>query len=195
MPHYQHMKTYLYVFFLSLSLLAPRLAAADATAKPGPEHQKFAPWTGRWKFVVEVFDNPWERAGKETGIQESRTILGGLFQVNKVKTETADGPRESFEVVAYDSEKEHYQSSFFASDGFFNQASKGDNATATVQGDTWTWSWTEEKDGKRYQVRQVGSVSSDRKTSTWVTTYSEDGKTWKTRNEAKVKRVAKLRDE
>jgi len=190
------MKTCLSAILLALSLLAPRLTAAEGQpAKPGPEHQKLAAWTGKWKFEGEHFAGPLGLAGPEKGTMESHLILGGFFQVNKTKAVGPAGPVATFEVIAYDDEKGHYQSNFYVNDGHFNKSWKADNATCTVQGDTWTWSWLEEKDGKKYQVRQIGTVAPDRKTSSWVTTYSEDGQNWKKRNEFRAKKTGKLRDE
>jgi hypothetical protein len=58
---------------------------------------------------------------------------------------------------------------------YFNKGWKGDNATCTIQGDTWNWSWSEERDGKKYHCRQVGGFAADRKSAALEDFYSEDG--------------------
>lgn len=165
---------------------------AEAPKTPGPEHKKMEMATGKWKSEGVNFESPFGPAGKTTGTGESRMILGGFFLENRWQNVGPKGPSSSVEITAYDDEKSRYQSSFFTSDGQFDKAWNGQIATCTIQGDNWNWSWIEEKDGKKYQCREVDKFSDDRKSCTYEGSYSEDGQLWKRRYEVKSTKVGEV---
>lgn len=168
---------------------------ADAPKTPGPEHKKLEMGAGKWESEGENFESPFGPAGKTTGTGESRMILGGFFLEGRWQIIGPKGPSASVEIIAYDSEKSHYQSSFFYSGGEFDQAWKGETPTCTIQGDTWNWSWNEEKGAKKYHCREVGIFAADRKSFTFEGSYSEDGKVWKKRYEAKATKVGNVHND
>lgn len=184
------MKTRLTTLILTL-LAALTLRAAEAPKHPGPEHKKLEMGVGRWKMESVNYQSPFGRAGRSTGVGVSRMILGGWFVQNDWKNTEPDGVTSVHEIISWDPEKSHYQSSWFTSNGSFPRCGKDDPATCTIDGRTWNWTWTEEKDGKTYQCREVGTFAADGKSFTVVGTYSADGKTWEKRYEGKARKVGK----
>ena len=116
-------------------------------------------------------------------------ILGGFFMESQGHNIGTDGPWDSKEIMAYDSEKSRYQDAWFDSGGDFDRPWKGEPATAIVQGNSWDWSWNEEKAGRNYYCRQVDTFAPDQKSMTWETSYSENGIDWKRRAEGKATKV------
>jgi hypothetical protein len=167
---------------------------SDTPKTPGPEHQKLAMGTGKWKVEVNYLTSPFGPAGKETLTQESRIILDGFFLENRWRSVQAsaglEGAGAGLEIIAYDPDKSVYQSCWFDSTGNFPRSWKPDVATCTIAGDTWHWCWTEEKDGKIYQCREVDVFATNRQSFTAEDTYSEDGTTWKQRSELKAVKVS-----
>jgi hypothetical protein len=169
--------------------------AAAAPKKPGPEEKKLEMCTGKWSLEETVFETPLGPAGKRTGTEEDRMICGGFFLEIRGHTTGPEGKVSRLEILAYDSAKSHYQDSFFSSTGEFDKAWKNENAICTISGNTWNWSWSEEKGKKKYQMRQVVVFAADRMSFTWSTSYSEDGSVWKKRNEAKATKVGDVVNE
>ena len=180
---------------LLVGLLTAQLQAADAPIKPGPEHKKLEMCTGKWKTEGTTFESPLGPAGKFTGTEEDRMILGGLFLEIRGKSTGPEGKISRLEIMGYDSEKARYQDSYFSSKGEFDLGWKNENAIATIDGDTWHWTWAEEKGGKKYQMRQTVAFAPDHKSFTWETFYSEDGTTWKKRDQAKSTKVGNVHNE
>jgi len=178
----------------AICLLAPHLQAADVAKKPGPEHKKMEMTTGKWKSEGVNFESPFGPAGKMTGTGEARMILGGFFLEIRYHSIGSEGTKDSVEIIAFDSVKSHYQDTYFASDGSFTPVWKGECAIGTIQGDTWNWSWNDEKGGKKYQCREIATVAADRKSFSIVGSYSEDGQVWKKLYEAKFKKVGNVRN-
>lgn len=179
--------------WLLSSLFAVSLVAQDGPAKPGPEHARMAMGTGKWKTESVIYESPFGPAGKMVMKSESRPILGGLFYETRGQGKGPKGPYAFVEIISYDAEKKYFQSSWFDSDGYFDRPWKNQNATATIDGNTWTWTWKEERDGKEYHRRQVWAFSPDKKTATGLSTYSEDGVTWKKVGEDKSTKTGNLK--
>lgn len=157
---------------------------------PGPEHKKMEIAAGKWEFEGVDVESPLGPGGKWRGTVESRMILGGFCLENRGWGTSSDGESHSLEIISYDPEKSVYRSTWFDSRGQFDKA--GENATATIEGNTWNFSWKQEKNGRKYDLRQKVAFAPDGKTSTWETSYSEDGSTWKKFSEAKVRKVGEL---
>jgi ketosteroid isomerase-like protein len=187
------MKSIIRLLGLLVCVLLPRSQAAELPKKPGPEHKKLEMLVGKWKIEGIDFASPFGPAGKFTGDEEDRMILGGFFLESKGQGIGPDGELFRLEILAYDPEKHHYQDSYFSSRGEFDAAWKVENAIFTIDGDKWNWSWAEEKEGKKYQNRQVIIFTPDRNSFSWETSYSEDGTTWKRRDEAKAVKVGDLK--
>ena len=159
---------------------------ADAAKTPGPGHKKLEMYTGKWKSESVDFESPWGSAAKSSGSFEGRMILGGFFMESKGHNIGADGAWDSLEIMAYDSEQSHYQDAWFDSGGDFDRPWKGEPATAIIQGNSWNWSWNEEKAGKNYYCRQVDTFAPDLKSMTWEVLYSENGSDWIKRGEGRA---------
>jgi hypothetical protein len=177
---------------LAFFLILPQLRAAESPAKPGPDHKKMAMGVGKWKGEKTSVETPLGPAGKSTWTEEDRMILNGFFLEVRTEGSGPEGPTATLEILAYDPDKSHYQDSFFSRTGEFDKAWKNENAIATIDGDTWNWSWVEEKKGKKYKVRQVVVFAPDRKSFSFKTSYSEDGVTWKPRDEAKATKIGDI---
>jgi hypothetical protein len=180
---------------LALCLLGPRLGAQEAPKKPGPEHKKFEMLAGNWKYEEDHTESPFGHAGKATFNSEAQMILGGFFVEEKGKGETPDGPYAWVVVTAHDPDKGNYLSFNFDSEGFSSRPWKGEVATGTLQGNTWTWTWNQEAKGKSYHLRSVNVFSPDGNINTYEWSYSEDGTTWKTWSKGKGTKVSKTQSQ
>jgi len=71
-------------------------------AAPGPEHQKLAKLAGKWKMQLTSWFAPGAPPQKGEGTSEFKTILGGRYLQQEVKSEMAGMPFEGFGVEGYD---------------------------------------------------------------------------------------------
>ncbi len=158
-------------------------------AKPGPEQQRLAKIAGKWEMEGTVFDGPTQTPGKTKRVEEDRMICGGWFLEMRGHGVGPEGPNSTVEILAWDSEKGRYQDSWFASGGAFDKAWKNENATATIEGNTWNWEWAEQKDGRKYQIKSKVAYAEDYQSFEMESFFSEDGLSWKRRDQSKGRRI------
>ena len=73
-------------------------------ARPGPAHERLAALEGEW----EVIFSPAQGGGETLGEGEARTILGGRFVEEKVRSEWMGQPFEGLGIIGYDNVREEF---------------------------------------------------------------------------------------
>jgi hypothetical protein len=112
--------------FAALSLAQ----APPEPPKPGPEHKKLEYFVGTWKSEGEIKANPYMPAGKSVITQTCTLGPGGFFVECRGEGEKYPTTRG---IMAYDSQAKLYTEFYASSAGLVG------GGTATVDGDTWTW--------------------------------------------------------
>ena len=80
--------------------LSAHVQAADPPTKPGPEQKKMEMGVGKWKIEGVVGESPFGPAGKVTGSEEDRMILGGFFLESRGQVTGPDGEMSRLEILA-----------------------------------------------------------------------------------------------
>jgi hypothetical protein len=167
-------KTAVTILGLTLCLLTARLKAADAPPKPGPEIKKFEIFAGKWKLDEVDEASPFGPAGTSTLHTEIRFIHNGFFMEENGKGKDQSNNPYSYTILYYyDSAAKTYRSFYYTSDGTAVQM------VGNLEGNTWSYQWTQQDKGKNYHCKGVSTAAPDRKTFTYEWSYSEDSVTWK----------------
>ena len=145
--------------------------APAAAPKPGPELKKLDMFVGKWKSEGEAQVSPYGPAGKLTSADSYAWMPGGFFMTHHWDVVQAGVAIKGMEVIGYDATKKVYLTRFF--DNFGNSGWQ----TATVQGNTWTWTGDSEVGGKPIKERFVVVVVSP-DIVTVKGEYSTDGAKW-----------------
>lgn len=150
---------------------APTAAAPAAAPKPGPELKKLDMFVGKWKQEGQAQVSPYGPAGKLTSVDSYEWMPGGFFMTHHWDAVQAGVAIKGMEVIGYDAAKKVYTTRFF--DNYGNSGWQ----TATVQGNTWTWTGDSEVGGKPIKEKcTVTVVSQDLVTAKCE--YSTDGAKW-----------------
>jgi len=177
--------------FSSILLLSAKAQTSPRT--PGPEHAKLGIFPGKWTWEETTQQSPFGPAGTSKYKGESRMILGGFFLEERGAGKSSDGTHaEWLSITGYDSEKNRYQQSYFNSRGEFDKPWKAQPTTATVEGNTWTFVWSQEAAGKLYQCKNVVLMSPKGRNHTYEMSYSEDGINWKPWTVGKATKTGKV---
>jgi uncharacterized protein DUF1579 len=140
--------------------------------KPGPEHQKLAPFVGNWTFEGELKPGPMGPGGKMTGTDRISWLPGNFFVERRYEGRGPMGEIKGVEIMAYDPAKKGYTFTFFDSMGSIG------SGTMTVSGDTWTASGTGSMGGKTIHDRCNLTFGGGASTLTVKCEMSTDGKSW-----------------
>ena len=119
--------------------------------KPGPEHKKLEYFVGTWKTEGEIKANPYMPAGKNV-ITATYTLGPGGFFV-EVRGEGENYPT-THGIMAYDSQAKLYTTFYASSAGLVG------GGTATVDGNTWTWTLEDKWFGQAFKGRTTVTVKS-----------------------------------
>lgn len=150
-------------------------AAAWAQApKPGPELKKLDYFLGAWTTDATIGQGPWGAGGKFSSTDTTEWMTGGFFLEThsdfKMPPELGgDGKVVAF--MGYDTNENVYTYDEFNSQGH-REVSKG-----TVNGDTWTWTSTQNYGGQ--EIKQKMTVKTLTPTSyNMKFEVSMDGTNW-----------------
>lgn len=166
-----------------LSLLAVT-AAAQMSAKPGPEVQKLNYFVGAWTVDATIGQGPWGAGGKYTGTITNEWAKGGFFlqaQAESKMPPELGGDTSALAFAGYDPQQNAYTRDEFNSNGD-HITSKG-----TLAADTWTWNSTRNFAGQDIQIRTTIKQLSPTSYSLKVES-SIDGANWMTFMEGKATR-------
>ena len=145
---------------------------APQAPKPSAEHQKLQMLTGNWTYQGDAPASAFGPAGKVTGTEQTRSILGGFSIQRQVKDKGPAGEREFIELIGYDTTKKTYTYHFV--DNLGNSGS----GTGTLNGNTFTFQGTTNVAGKSVSDRCTVAVAADRNSVDVKCEGAADGKTW-----------------
>jgi hypothetical protein len=157
----------LVVLFLSIA------AQAQAPVpKPGPEHKKLEIWVGDWTYEGENKATPLGPAGKYSGKNSTKPILGSFFIEFRGEDKGPAGTLQWVEIDGYDPLIKKYTWNNFSSDGGVQ------TVTYTIEGQTVSYSGTQILGGKQAKIRGTCVFTPDFVSNVDKREVSFDGKTW-----------------
>jgi len=137
---------------LSCGFTALSLAQAPPEPpKPGPEHKKLEYFVGTWRVEGEVKPNDYMPAGKNVSTLTYTLGSGGFFvewRGEGEKYPTTHG------IMVYDSQAKLYTQFYASSVGLAG------GGTATVDGNTWTWTLEDKWFGQAFKGRTTVTAKS-----------------------------------
>jgi len=137
---------------LSCGFTALSLAQAPPEPpKAGSEHKKLEYFVGTWKMESEIKANPYMPAGKSVTTATFTLGPGGFFIESRGEGEnypTTHG------IMAYDSQAKLYIQFYASSAGLVG------GGTATVDGNTWTWTLEDKWFGQAFKGRTTVTAKS-----------------------------------
>ena len=166
---------------LTLILLAGSVMA-QTSAVPGPEVKKLDYFVGTWTGEGTVPAGPWGAGGKYSVTHTQKWMAGKFFLESRSETKMPSelgGETISIGFVGYDTEKKIYTSTGFDSHGGHGVE------LGTLDGDTWTWTGSEDYKGQQIQHRETNKMLSP---TTYIAKFevSTDGTTWTPMMETRV---------
>jgi hypothetical protein len=169
-----------------MSVVAINVAAqAPAPPKPGPEHQRLAPFVGNWTFDGMAKDGPMGPGGKMTGTDRVVWLPGGFAIQRTFDGTSPAGKMQGVEIVAYDAVKKNYTFNFYESSGAMG------TGTMTVNGAVWTSQGVGQMGAMTMQQRCTLTFGAGNATLAIKCEMSMDGKTWAPTFEGTAKKAAK----
>jgi hypothetical protein len=177
------MKRIVIMVALVVVLLSVAAHGQAPAPKPGPEHQKLEIWVGDWTYEGEVKATPLGPAGKISGKNSTKLILGGFFLEFRGEEKGPAGTTQWQEIDGYDPVTKRYTWKGFYSDG------AAQTVTYTFEGNTGSFSGTQVAGGKKYKIRGTFVFTPDNNSNVTKWEISADGKVWMPFLEAKAIKV------
>lgn len=148
----------------------------------GPEQAKLKYFAGDWKSEADMKAGPYGPGGKYTATDHG-VMMGDFFVViHSDGNIPGVGAFKEVAVMSYDGKAGAY--SYDA----YNSMGEHDLSKGTVEGDTWTWTSTQEMGGKmmmgRFTMKIVSPTS-----YTYKYEVSEDGNSWRNVMEGKATKI------
>ena len=168
------------LIFCVMLITAAALQAQMGPQTPAPELKKLDFLTGDWTAEGTVNPGPGMPGGKFTESTHSQWMEGNFFLIEHSDADMAGmGKFKEYAVMGYDKEKKVYTYTAF------NSMGEAENATGTVDGDTWTWTSDEHMGGMTMKGRFTMKVTSP---TSYTMKYelSQDGTNWMTAMEGKA---------
>jgi len=144
---------------LALALIAAVALAVAQNApqqppKPGPEVQKLGYFAGNWKLEGSMKASPMGPAGNFSGTEHNEWMDGRFFVLMHTTETSSMGSAKGLAVLGYDPKRQVY--TYHA----FNSMGMAEEATGTVEGETWTWTSESDMGGKNVKGRFTEKVVS-----------------------------------
>src|SRR6185295_1582959 len=136
-----------------------------------PEQKRLEVFVGSWTFEGQFRGGTIGQGGKVTGTETSQ-MLGGFFVERHYKEKGPAGERRGIHVFGHDPVKKTYVTSDFDSMGGYG------SGTASVSGNTWTFSEHRVGGAKPLQNRCVLTFAAGNRAFTVKCKVSTDGQTW-----------------
>lgn len=118
-------------------------STSEAGAQPpraGPEHERLAPFAGRWKTAGQVLASDAGPALEIAGTDEYEWMPGGFFLLHRVDVRIGGERVQALEIIGWDAGRGRYFMRSFDSQGGTGEM------RASVDGDgTWTFSGETER--------------------------------------------------
>jgi len=168
---------------IAMLLIAVALQAQAPAPKPGPEHKKLDIWVGDWTYEGENHATPLGPAGKFSGKNSARPILGGFFIEFRGEEKGPSGSIQWVEVDGYNPLNKKFVWNSFSSDGSVQ------NFTYTIEGAAVPFSGKQFTGGKLYDIRGTITFAPDFMSTAAKFEMSVDGKEWIPLSESKATKV------
>lgn len=129
-------------------------------AKPGPEHEKLAPFEGTFRAEVRLWMGPGDPV-VSTGTMVNRRTLGGLFLEQLYTGDPHEGPFPAFEgrgFWGYNKETRQYEGVWVDNASSMMQTERG---TLDTSGKVWSMSGVTTCHGKKMNKRTVITLESE----------------------------------
>jgi hypothetical protein len=166
------MKCTLIAAALVMLLIALPAQAQTPAPKPGPEHKKLEIWVGDWTYEGEAKATPFGPAGKFSGKNSTKSILGGFFVEFRGEENGVAATTHWAETDGYDSVIKKYTWNSFASDGSVQ------TVTYTIEGNKVPYSGTQITGGRQANIRGTCVFTPDFMSNVDKREISFDGKEW-----------------
>jgi hypothetical protein len=166
------MKRFAFVVGMVVLVFAVSLWAQTTAPKPGPAQKKLEIWVGKWTYEGEYKATPLGPAGKYTGIETVRHVLGGFFVEFSAEEKGPSGTTHWFEIDGYNALNKKFMWNGFNDDGSFQ------TAAYTIEANTVNYSGTRFLGEKQYNFRGICVFAPDLMSFVDRQEVSVDGKTW-----------------
>jgi hypothetical protein len=143
------------VAILACSVLAVGQGMPAPT--PAPELKKLDYFVGTWKSEGELKPGsmgPGSQGGKFSEVTHSNWMAGRFFLVENTTASGVMGHLVEVAYLGYDSQTKNYTYDAF------NNLGEAEHSKGTVEGDTWTWTSTENMGGQPMKGRFTITVTS-----------------------------------
>ena len=168
---------------LAVLLMSVAAQAQAPAPKPGPEQKKLHVWNGDWTYEGESKATPFGPAGKISGENNTKPILGGFFIEFRGEDKGPAGTTHWYEIDGYNPVTKKYTGNCFFSDGTVQ------TVTYTIEGQTVCYSGTQVLGGKQAKIKGTAVFVSDFMSNVDKREVSFDGKVWMPLSELKVTKV------
>lgn len=145
---------------ISASLAAENPAGLD----------RIAAYAGTWKIETENLATPFSKAGKESSTLRNECWRNGAFYVCD---QFVNGESKALVIFTEGADAATYNSYSVPADG----GKAGPGGKLLISGNTWTFPWEYERDGKTVHFHVV-NVFSTPKTIEFRREFSEDNEHW-----------------
>ena len=156
-------------------LISAAALAQMGPPSPAPELKKLDFFTGNWTVEATIGSGPWGAGGKFTTSANGEWMKGGFFVVSHSEFSLPPelgGSGSRLAVMSYDPDKKVYTVEEFASDG------RHELMSATLNGDTWTWTGEANYGGMTIERRLTEKVTSPTSYTTKYEVSADGGATW-----------------
>jgi Protein of unknown function (DUF1579) len=158
-------------------------AQGPSMPAPGPEVKKLDYFAGNWRATGDLKPSPMGPGGKFSEVIHSEWMPGHYFLVEHTTTSGVIGHLVEIAYLGYDPRDKSY--SYDA----FNSMGEAEHAKGSVEGDTWTWTSTENMGGKMMKGRFTITVASATSYSFKFEVAPEGGGDYSTVVEGKATKV------
>jgi hypothetical protein len=138
---------------------------------PAPELKKLDYFAGTWTMDGDVKPGAMGAGGKSTGTSKYEWMDGKYFMMSQSTHKGVMGEGTETSYYGYDASKKIYTYDSFSSMGEHNIA------TATLDGDTWTWLFDANMGSMTMKGRFVMKMVSPT-SYTYKLEFSQDGSNW-----------------
>ncbi len=164
---------------LLVFLLAAVLAQAQMpTPTPAPELKKLDYFVGTWSTDGDLKPGPMGSGGKVSGTAHDEWMEGNFFLVSHGSFSGVMGKGTEVAIMGFDPDQKMYTYTAF------NSMGEHQNATGTIEGDSWTWLGDENMGGQKMKGRFTMKILSPT-SYTYKFELSPDGSNWSTVMEGK----------
>lgn len=161
---------------ISTLLLFTASGFAQMETKPGPEVKKLDYFLGNWSIEGTVAQGPWGAGGKFTSTATSEWLPGDFFVEGRADFKMPPeigGEGKATSIMGYDTNESVYTRDEF------NSLGRHDLSKGTVNGDTWTWTSSQNYGGQ--EIKQKMTIKALTPASyTMKFELSMDGTSWMT---------------